>query len=95
MNKHGIEMNTIARKKPEKYVSLVGEGPMKWLPPILVHDCFQQAIKWGTRVKPAKTVTVVVVSGVGGSGGGGGVVGGAAAVVKRAAADISGSGSGG
>ena len=76
MNKHGIEMNTIAREKTEKYVSLVGEGPMKWLPPILVHDCFQQAIKWGTRVKPAKTVPVVVVSGVGGSGGGGGVVGG-------------------
>jgi hypothetical protein len=48
--------------------------PMKWLPPILVHDCFQQAIKGGARVKPAKTVPVVVVSSIGGGGGGSGVV---------------------
>jgi hypothetical protein len=51
--------------------------PMKWLPPILVHDsCFQQAIKGGARVKPAKTVPVVVVSSIGGGGGSGVVVGG-------------------
>ena len=29
-------------------------GPMKLLPPILVHDFFSTAIKGGTRVKPKK-----------------------------------------
>ena len=49
-----------ATPQEETRKSLVwgGGGPMKWLPPILVNDYFQQAIKGGTGPVPPKNAAI-------------------------------------
>ena len=49
-----------ATPQEETRKSLVwgGGGPMKWLPPILVNDYFQQALKGGTGPVPQKNAAI-------------------------------------